>query len=50
MNSAEAMGLLDMTLSAMTQVTNNKGSTKLKRLNNFEKETAKTLDLNLDLL
>lgn len=42
--------MLDMTLSAITKVTSDKGSNSLKRLNDFERETGKILKLNLDLL
>lgn len=49
MNSAEAMALVDMTLSSITHVAG-KGSLNLKQLNEFETATAKMLDLNIDLL
>ena len=48
--STDAVALLDMTLSAVTMGTSNRGSSKLKRLNDFERETAKVLRLNQDLL
>ena len=47
---SEANAFLDMTMSVVTQVASSKGSNNMKRLNDFEREYGKILNINTDLL